>query len=58
LLIDEQIAAIAEIARELGLEHAALLVDEGVVTVGKVDETGWCRCSRRSRGCSLHHPKR
>jgi hypothetical protein len=36
----EQIVAEAEIARQLRLEHAALLVDENVVRVGQIDEAG------------------
>jgi hypothetical protein len=38
LLVHEHVVPIAEIAGELGLEHAALLVDEGVAIFGEGDK--------------------
>ena len=40
LLVGEHVVAQAEIAGELGLEHAALLVGEGIVGICEHDETG------------------
>ena len=40
LLVAEQVRAVAEIAGQLGLEHAAILVDERIAIVGQVDEAG------------------